>query len=254
MLKLFVSALILISTFSARAQSSGGSWWSGGYDFTQRASNREKGRWSLSEWMQQKERNHMMDMWLSMNSPSPFELMLGGSYISYKTDLHDGTDPSSHISSSGEVSAYAQLVGLTGEYENNAQENFNSLAGMLNIRLLGNSIQNTYLTVHYGQRTVDMSGTTSTRLSQQFAQASLQLYVTRFFGLDGHYRYYIPVTNDVLGDVKESETQAGAFLDFGPLRIFGAWYSDMQNLTAASTALESKVERTGIRSGLKIFF
>ncbi|WII71208.1 hypothetical protein QJS83_12130 [Bdellovibrio sp. 22V] len=252
----FSSLLLLcIITFSAMAEAQSGRRWGSGIDFTQRAANREKGRWSLTEWLEMKNRNRMMDMWLSMNSPSPFEFMLGGSYNSLKTEVQ-GTTPSetSFTSYAGQLSAYAQFVGLTGEYENNTEEHFTDTTGMLNIRLLGNSIQNTSFTIHYGLRTREYADSAQGRLSQQFGQASLQVYLTKYFGLDGSYRYFLPTSTDELGDVEGSITEAGLFIDFKAVRIFGAWYKESQKTKIPAATDDTVTDRAGIRSGLKIFF
>ena len=226
-------------------------------DFSARASNREKSRWSLTDWLAMKERNRMMDMWLNVNAPSPYEFMLGGSYISGKSEITQGTGlgPSENsISYSGEAAAYAQLVGLSGEYENNPDEDFASSAGLFNLRVLGDSIQNTSLTLSYGLRTKEISGTTSTRLSQQFAQAGLQLYLTKFFGFDGKYRHYLKSDNDQLGDVNGSLTEAGVFIDFKALRIFGTWYKEDIKTKIPAATEDTITERSGIKTGIKLFF
>ncbi len=228
--------------------------WGSGIDFTQRSANREKSRWSLTDWLAMKERNKMMDMWLSVNSPSPFELMLGGSYISGKTTTEGSGLSSNYRSYSGEFAAYAQLVGVSAEYENNTEENFSDLSGLFNLRVLGNSIQNTSLTLHYGLRTREMSGVTSTRLSQQFGQAQLQLYLTKFFGVDGRYRYYLPIDNDALGEVKADTTEAGVFIDFNAIRVFGTWFKESQKSKIPAATEDTIQERTGIKTGLKLFF
>ncbi|KHD89509.1 MAG: hypothetical protein OM95_03435 [Bdellovibrio sp. ArHS] len=238
--------------FSGISEAQSRSRWGSGIDFTQRAANREKSRWSLTEWLEMKQRNRMMDMWLSMNSPSPYEFMLGGSYNSFKTEVLDSGVENSYTSFAGEASAYAQFVGLTAEYENNTEEDFHDLAGMLNIRLLGNSIQNTSFTIHYGQRTRESN--THGRLSQQFGQASLQVYLTKYFGIDGKYRYFLPTSTDELGDVGGSYTEAGLFIDFKAVRIFGAWYKENQKTKIPAAADDTVTDRQGIRSGLKIYF
>lgn len=246
---LLLLCIIAFSTTPSFAQS--GSRWGSGIDFTKRAANREAGRWSLSEWLEMKNRNRMMDMWLSMNSPSPFEFALGGSYNSYKTEVQGSGVSDSHTSFAGEASAYAQFVGITAEYENNTDEKYNDLAGMLNIRLLGNSIQNTSFTIHYGQRTRDSA---IGKLTQQFAQASLQVYLTKYFGLDGKYRYFLPTSTDELGDVSGNITEAGLFIDFKAIRIFGAWYKESQKNKIPAATDDTVTDRAGIRSGIKIFF
>lgn len=244
------SALLLcIIIFSSLAEAQTASRWSSGIDFTKRAANREKGRWSLSDWLAMKERNRMMDQWLSINSPSPFEFSLGGTYNSFKTQVDSGEE-TSHISYKSEASAYAQFVGVTAEYENNSEEDFNDLAGMLNVRVLGNSIQNTAFTLHFGQRTRTGGGET---LRQEFGQASLQLYLTKYFGVDGRYRYFLPKTSDT-EDLKEDQTEAGLFIDFKALRIYGSYFKDTQRTKSPSASDENITERTGIRTGLKIFF
>ncbi|MGZ3745360.1 MAG: hypothetical protein ACXWRE_08685 [Pseudobdellovibrionaceae bacterium] len=252
---LLAAALLLFSldspAYSSPPNGSGG----GDANFSQRAERRESSRWTLQEWMAQKDKIRMMDLWLSMNSPSPYELMLGISYNSYNLETTGSGITDSHTSYLGSFSAYAQFVGLTAEYENNVQEHFNDLNGIFNLRLLGNSIQGSYLAIHYGLHTRTQASGTPTpagRYSQQFSQASLQMYAIKNFGFDGLYRLYSPMSDSTLGNVKGNLTEAGAFIDFKNFRVFGTWYKEVQqselnNVTAETT-------RTGIRSGLKIFF
>ncbi|WP_246845666.1 hypothetical protein [Bdellovibrio sp. ZAP7] len=249
---LLLSCIIL---FSLHSEAQTASKWSNGFDWTQRATKREAGRWSLTDWLAIKDKNRMMDQWLSLNSPSPYEFMLGGGYLSYDKHLSDGSvADSAHSVINGELAAYAQFVGVGAEYSNNTNENYSDLAGLFNLRVLGNSLQNTGLTFSYGLRTRDMTGTTVTKLSQQFAQADLQMYLTKYFGLDGKYRYYMPVSNDQLGDVKEDLFEASVFIDFKALRIFGSWVREKQKIKAPGGTDEVNTERTGIRSGIKLFF
>lgn len=252
---LLLSCIILflgMVSSPARAQSRNN--WLSSYDFTQRYANREKGRWSLSDWLSIKDRNSKMDMWLSMNAPSPFEFMAGGSYLSYKTDLHDNTEQKAYTSYSGELAAYAQLVGLSAEYEHNAAENLTDFAGLFNLRVFGNSIQNSSLVMSYGLRSRDQSSPTATKINQQFGQAELQLYIFKYFGITGKYRYYLPTTNDDLGDVNSDLTEYGAFIDFKALRVFGAYYKESQKSKLAPAVIDTITERSGIKSGIKIFF
>lgn len=252
--KALLTCTLLISLFTAApnasAQSSSGSNASG--DFFKRAERRQSQRWTLQEWLAQKDRNRMMDMWLSMNSPSPYELMLGASYNSYQSESSALPNSSSQFQSyQGVFSAYAQFVGLSAEYENNTQEGFNDLSGIFNLRLLGNSIQSSYLTLHYGLRTRTQSSPQLT-LRQQFAQASLQIYLIKHFGVDGLYRYYLPMDEDSLGKVQANLSEAGIFIDFKNFRVFGSWYNEAQNSNLNNTLTETT--RSGLRSGLKIFF
>lgn len=246
--RLLCTLLVLASGSVAWAQSSGGG------SFGQRAERRESSRWTLQEWLAQKDRNRMMDLWLSMNSPSPFEFMLGGSYRSHKTSVDNPLSEQSYYSYAGEIRAYAQFAGLTAQYENNVQENFHDLSGMLNLRLLGDSLQNSSLTLHLGQRTRGFQ-TAGQANSQRniFSQVSLQIYLARHFGLDGFYRYYEPSNNELLSEkIGGQLSEVGLFIDFKAIRLFGNWHRDVQS-NEATTGNRSTI-REGIRSGLQIYY
>lgn len=240
---------LLLTPLGGLAQSSSGGGQSG--DFFKRAERRQSQRWTLQEWLAQRDRNRMMDLWLSMNSPSPYELMLGTSLNSYELEAPAPDEPTKYSSFQGSFAAYAQFVGLSVEYENNTREDFNDLSGLFNLRLLGSSIQGSYLALHYGLRTRSQA-TPQLTLRQQFAQASLQMYVIKHFGFDGLYRKYLPLTDETLGKVESDLTEAGAFIDFKNFRIFGSWYKEGQRTDL--NGVTNQTTRTGIRSGLKIFF
>ncbi|MBX2988983.1 MAG: hypothetical protein KF802_13930 [Bdellovibrionaceae bacterium] len=234
--------------WKAEAQSRGG--------FSQRATQRESSRWTLQEWLEQRDRSRMMDLWLSMNSPSPFEFMLGLSYLSTTTKVDTPAFEKSFNHAGAEVRAYAQFVGLTAEYENNAEENYHDFTGMLNLRLFGNSLQNSSLTLHGGQRSrgLVVNGTAAT-LRNVFVQGSLQLYFSKYFGLDGFYRHYSPDKNADLGvTVDGNLSEVGLFIDFQAVRVFGAWYQDVQKNKNDTTGAESATSRTGVKSGLRIYY
>lgn len=243
-----VACIIL---FSSLAHSQSSPRWRVGQDFTKRAAARESTRWTLSDWLAIKDRNSMMDMWLTMNTPSPFELMLGGSYNSFKTEDLAAGPASTHTTLSGDFSAYAGFVGLSAEYERNSDEGFTDSAGLFNLRLFGDSLQNTSLTLHYGLRSREM---TQQRLSQQFGQASLQIYLMKYFGIDGKYRYFLPSSTDNWDQVEGSLTEGGVFIDFKALRVFGSWYKESQKYKIPAATDDTVIDRSGIRSGIKIFF
>ena len=243
------------------AQSSGGSTSpsseSSFGEWSARANSRESSRWTLQSWLAQKQRNSLMDQWLSMNSPSPFEFYLKGGYSSYQS-RKDQNVKKDYASYSGAVGAYAQAVGITAEYENNLNEHYSDVVGMLNIRILGNSLQTTSITLHGGQRTRQFSDSTviptiSETVRNTFGQITLQSYFTRYFGIIGSYRGYIPTKNSSVGEVSGTLTECGIFLDFKGLRIYGNWYSDLQT-NKADTGIKTKYDRTGLKSGIQIFF
>jgi hypothetical protein len=182
---------------------------------TAHSSAREQKRWTLAEWLEQKDRSRMRDLWLSFNSPFPYELMLGVGYLSYSTQVDSPVSEESHTSLNGDFS------------------------GLFHLRLLGNSIQDSYLNLDYGLRTrIYSSSSPETRLAQQFGKVSLQLYLQKHFGLDGHYRYFLPTTQKTLGQVKGDEWEGDAFIDFGPFRVFRTFFEEKDRVTAPGSTIE----------------
>lgn len=249
--------LLTVSAF-AESNNSGGGSSSGGsgggnVGFMQRAAARESKRWTLQEWMSQKNSNALMDQWLVMNSPSPFEFMIGGAYLDYKSRVDSPASETNYTSTTGEVAAYAQATGLSVDYENNGKENMNEVTGLFNFRILGNSLQSTSITLGVGQRTRTLSGLTpSLQFKNTATQIRLQSYFTKYFGLEGFYRYYFPIDDSTLGQISGSRSEAGLFIDFKAVRIFGSWFQDIEDDKSSTTANSTK--RTGLKSGLKIYF
>lgn len=249
-LLLIFSLLTLIQFFNevAEAQESSGSG-SRPWLLSRGSAAREAKRFNLYDWMEQKNRNQVMDMWLSLNTPSPYEFMLGINMNQYNKD--DGTSSAKYKSFEGELSAYALLVGLTGEYQNNTEEHFTDTNGMFNLRLFGHTLQGTHLTVHYGLRTREDS-VGAYRLNQQFAAGTLQLYLFKYFGFYGHYRQYMPVSEAYFGDSKGSSHTLGAFIDFASLRVMGSYFKDHQN--SIKNTVETNLNREGTKITLQLYF
>lgn len=248
--------LLLLLSPKGLAQNKGPSGGSPSFDFRKKSESKEGTRWTLQEWLAQKDRNHLMDLWLGMYAPSPYEFYLSGQFSSYDKTISalPGTSTeqkNSLRSSSGSLGAYATLIGLIGEYENNREDNYNDLSGSLNLRLIGNAVQGTHLIIGYGQRTRNDTAQGLT-LKQQFSNADLDLYLTKYFGLHGAYRYFAPQSDSRLGEVTANSAEGGVFIDFSSLRIFGTWYSDRQDSTLSG--IVTKTERTGISTGIKFFF
>jgi hypothetical protein len=231
-----------------------GSFGSGNMNFAEKAQKKTSSRWTLQEWLEQKERNRLMDLWLAMYAPSPYEFFFGASYINYTRKYEPATvQTADDRSYSGRIGAYATLIGVEAHYENNSPEEFNDLSGSLNLRILGNAYQGTHLILRYGLRTRDGQWQGNRfRIGNQFVGADLNLYLTKFFGIQGAYHNYIPVDEANLGSVGGSRAEGGAFLDFAAVRIFGNWFQDVQkNERPGST---TSVDRTGVQTGLLFFF
>ncbi len=248
---IFLFSTFLITPLVQAQYSSGGG--SGGYGWSSRAEARASSRWTLQEWLAQKQRNNLMDQWLLMHSPSPYEFFLSGAYWSYDSQI-DQQPKVSHTSLVGSAAAYAEAVGITGEYQNNVAENYNDVAGMLSLRILGNSLQTTSLTLHAGQRTrqyIDNNQKETVR--NYLGDISLQAYMTHHFGIIGTYRQYLPSHDSVLGDISGTLVEGGLFIDFKGLRIFGKWHDDLQ-VNKSPAGVKTEYKRRGIQSGLTIFF
>ncbi len=220
-----------------------------GYNMQKRSEQRALQRFTLKEWMDSKDRRALMDLWLSINTPSPYEFALSGSYFQYSLD--SGGIKNAKKSIEGTFDAYATLVGITAQYQNNVEEKFNDVTGIFNFRLFGNTLQGTHITFHYGLRT-RTENNNQYRLNQSFPAVTLQLYMTKYFGVQSHYRLYLPTSESFFGDTTADELNAGAFIEYGPIRFFGDYFEERQTSTLMN--VNSYIKRTGTKVGLKIYF
>ncbi len=242
----------MLLSLSVQAADSAGT--GGKFNPGQKATQKSGSRWTLQEWMEQKQRNQLMDLWLGMYAPSPYEFFLSGSYNSFSTDYHSTTNPAQTFNSySSELGLYATVVGLEGRYENNTAEKYSDLSGAIHLRVMGNSVQGTHLILFYGQRSRDGEWQGSRfRVTNPMAGADLNIYLTKFFGISGRYSSFQSTQAENVGDISGSRTEAGAFLDFEALRIFGNWFHDAQKNENAGLTLIT--DRVGYQTGLKFFF
>ncbi|MBY0555289.1 hypothetical protein K2P97_12225 [bacterium] len=250
---ILLTIVTLFVTAETQAQSSSGSGGSRPWLLSQSAAARESKRFTLQEWLENKERRNMMDMWLSMNTPTPYEFVIGGSLQSYRLDTTTGgvNTSQSYNTINGEVSAYAKFIGLSLEHTNNAEEKFNDTTGIFNLRVFGNTVQGSHLTLHYGLRT-RTANNGSYRLNQTFPAVTLQLYIMKYFGIQGNYRGFTPVTESFYGETSADELTYGAFIEYGALRLFGDVYQERQN--SKLNNVETNYKREGARVGLKLYF
>ncbi len=248
---------ILTFTLTSGAADGGSSGGGGGrfnFNAREKVEKKASSRWTLQEWLEQKERNKLMDLWLAMYAPSPYEFFIKGSTNSFTSTTDPLTTPEkSYQTYSGGIGAYATIIGLEGDYENNWNETYNDLTGSFNLRILGNAVQGTHLIAKYGLRTrTGTSGGQGFKIANQFAGGDLNLYLTRYFGLQGLYHQYFAAEEPQFGTVTGTRTEAGAFIDFDMFRIFGLWFDDVQKNELNGTT--TTIQRTGTQIGLKIFF
>lgn len=239
--------VIFFAAFTAHSQTTSKRPWL----LSQGAAAREAKRFTLQEWLEGKERRNMMDMWLSINTPSPYEFVISSALQNYNLETKSAgtTTTQSNSVYTGEISAYATFVGLSVEHTNNQPENFSDLTGIFNLRLFGNTLQGTHLTLHYGLRTRTSE---NYRLNQPFPAITLQIYLMKFFGIQGNYRDFGTFTETFHGASTMNEFTYGAFIEYGDLRLFGDIYQERQN--SILNNVETNYRRGGARLGLKFYF
>ncbi len=230
-----------------------------GSGISRKADERYQTRWTLADWFETQRQARLQDMWLASNkSDDLYEFYVGGR-TGIQTISVDGIESS--IRPRGVATfagAYATLVGLEGQYTDIAgpseSENLNNAygwEGMLAFRPLGDSVQNSNLTLLYGLHFRDEAGES---VQNQTAKVRMTLYLTKAFGLEGHYQWIFKQNSNQAADVDGSHVEGSVFLDFSLLRVFGAWSQDFRARTPTATGVRSERNRESIDVGLKIFF
>jgi hypothetical protein len=221
-----------------------------------RVEQKKVSRWTLQEWLSQKNQNSLMDQWLLMNTKetSPYEFYLVGETGSYDRVAKVAgaeTKKSYRLTRAG-LAAYAGLVGIEGAYDF-ANDDYSGWAAQVNFRLLGGAYQNTHIILNYGvQNQKDDSGTDPDEFQNQFAGVHLNFFVTQFFGLTGSFRYLFKDKSDHDVNLEGRRYEGGAFIDFSFVRIFGNFYSEPLKLKSATAT--SELSRQGLTGGLQLFF
>jgi len=218
-------------------------------EFRKKAENKQNSRWTLSEWLAQKDRNRMMDLWLGMYKPSPYEFILNGSYDSYDLKLDSPPSRSTFNSGTGSIAFYALILGVEALHENNWHQGYQDVQGLVHLRVLGNSNQSTHLNLSYGTRKYSEG---DIEINQQIAGAELDLYIEKHIGIHGLYRHYFPSEEPTWGVTEGRRIEVGAFLDISFIRIFGNWFED--SLKSKSDTQQTHRDRGGIQYGFKFFF
>jgi len=211
-------------------------------------------RWSLAEWLNTKNRMGLMDQWLALHSSSesPFEFSGGGDFANYdlKNKINDGSLPTttSNKANRGRFAAYVSIVGLEGMYES-SDEKYTAYSALLNLRLLGTSMQSTNINIQYGMRNLKFD---LNEYQNYFYGGSLTLYMMDFFGLDALTRFYIGKRAGHGTRMSGNLTELGGFIDISFIRIYGTWFKELLKFTEVTPSYTQT--RTGVRAGLRFFF
>ncbi len=199
-----------------------------------------KSRWSLAEWIDTRDRIRMMDLWLALHSPSPYEFYLRSDY---RLSDSGGGDTGGKLRLA--AAAYASIFGLEAEKTLSSE---GSESVLFDLRIFGFHVQGTNITLQAGLRS---EGNPAIRSAA--AGVASTIYVFKSFGVDGYWRHYFDSAPGAAG-VKTSggRYQVGGFIDFSFLRAFGSFFSESIDTVDASRLTPSKHE--GVLTGVQFFF
>jgi len=174
--------------------------------------------WSIADWLEQRDRMRLQDLWLSMHSGSPYEFYIGGNY-----QFNQLNSAQMFQAWEGSFAGFAGPFGLEARYESGSVQR---AFGVFDLRLFGFHDQATNLTMQVGLRN-EASSLKSFR--NLFTGVSLTLYLTKYMGVEGLYRHFFPSTPNELGEsVSGNRYQGGAFLVFFNTRVFLDYFSDLE--------------------------
>lgn len=195
---------------------------------------KEKSRWSLSEWLDTRDRMRIQDLWLAVHSPSPYEYYIGANY-KFNQAISSGPFQAQEVY----IGAFSSILGLEVRYEYGLNSR---LFGLVNFRIFGRHDQATNITLQTG---IVHTITTLDSFRNFAGGASLTFYVTRYFGIQALYRHYFPSSNNVTGiNFGGSLAEGGGFIDFKFVRLHLDYISDTSTVLALN----------GIMLGTKIYF
>ncbi|MCB0411363.1 MAG: hypothetical protein KDD22_02485 [Bdellovibrionales bacterium] len=208
-------------------------------------------RWTLADWLAQKEKIGLMDLWLLQNTePTLGEATLGYRYF-FAEEETQGQTLSPHKDLQGfDLALYVLRLGFSGGYEIHPTD-FKESYGQVNLRLLGLSQQSTRLNIFYGYRR-RASKLTSDIWRQNYWGGELNLYITHFLGLLGDYRYYRKQASPQGSSLGGDAWSYGAFLEFGLLRLTGRQKVENENLIQNQTS--QNLKRSGIEVQAELYF
>lgn len=247
---------VVVGSWSIRAEAQ----FEGAYQgAVKKEEEKKNSRWSLAEWLAQKQKNQMMDLWLVKNSQSsPFEFYVDVTSVnSTQEPVATGGTSINRNTYGGSVSAYAGVAGLRGTFESEGERS-QAWTGSLNLRLFGQALQDTHVNLEYGLRGLDLKGAGgSEKFQNQYGGVTVNLYLTKYFGLEGAYRKFFPAESQAESQAKTSlegeSSIGGVFIDFGLLRVFGSWRKDYSRIEDPSGQAQGPTSE-GFGGGLRLYF
>lgn len=156
-------------------------------------------RWNISEWLETRDRIRLMDLWLALHSPSPYEFFVRGDYLTAGSATGLGIA----------AGAFASIFGLEGQHEHlEGSRNH----GIFNLRIFGFQDQGTNITLQGGLRQ-------QASARDPFWGAHVAVCMNRFFGMEGGFRRYF-------AESPANRYEGGLFIDFNFVRVYGTAFAE----------------------------
>jgi hypothetical protein len=207
---------------------------------------KQKTSWYLDDWFVAKDKMRIMDMWLALHSPSPYEFYVAPEYQLVNTSSGGTAERYASDSWRFKAAAYASIFGLGFEKNLNPDSEWTAL---FLLRVFGFNAQMTNLTFLAGVRSEGdpVDGRNAV------VGGTYTLSMTHFFGLDGSYRHYFPTAGGASGVSSSGDRwELGPFIDFAALRVYVKYFSDSETQTSSSLLLP--VDGKGFLVGAQLFF
>lgn len=200
-----------------------------------------KTRWSLEEWLKTRDRMRLMDLWLALHSPSPYEFYVGA-------DTQWGSrDPLGKYNSwRFDAAAFASVAGLAVQHESSPYSETTALALF---RIFGYHDQSTNITLQGGLR---MRSEPASYRNAALGVGST-IYLGKSFGITGLYRHFLDSTPNATGAaVSGNRCELGAFIEFAFLRVYGSWFQESESQHTSAASQDST--RSGALAGARLYF
>ncbi len=218
-----------------------------------RQSNKESTRWTLADWLSQKQRIGLWDHWLSVNrSANWFEMQLSGHQFDYELTSDNGSgkvkiDESSKLYA---LDLWVTILGLRAEYEER-DGHLETRSGMLSLRLVGASLQSTHILLRGGLQVTEDSSS-GEEWENPFSAGVLKMYFLSFIGLEGEYRHFFPKKSHLGTQLKGTRIRGGAFIEYGIFQVSGHYWKEPMEFS--SSGITTKQEREGYDVGIALLF
>ena len=203
---------------------------------------KNKSHWTLEDWLETRDRMRLMDLWLALHTPTPYEYYVGADYQWGQ----QGAPTANYNAFRAYGAAYASIVGLEVQ---RTMDPINQTLGLFDLRIFGYHQQSTNITIQGGIKY--QSDPNSYR--QAVLGAAMSIYMSRYFGVEGLYRHSYNSTPNTSGMTHNGDRwEGGAFIDFKVLRVYGTYFNEAETLS--SPGLIQSSTRSGGLGGIRLYF